>query len=92
MSKTPGKVRSLIDALLDDLGDDLLDLTPRRLMRHKAATAFLRAQLPDIPNPLFMDLHPSLANLDHLNTMILHKQKLAFPCGTDWAGLFPTVS
>ncbi|KAF8152705.1 hypothetical protein K438DRAFT_2079307 [Mycena galopus ATCC 62051] len=44
--KTPPQVRSKIMSLLDEMADDLADLTPRRFLRHPIVKAFLIEKLP----------------------------------------------
>ncbi len=68
---------------------DLPDLTPRCLIHHALFQAFLKTSLPDIPYPMATDMHPSLANLDHLGSLINHAIKQQFPAGTGWQGVFP---
>ncbi|KAK7015447.1 hypothetical protein R3P38DRAFT_3321667 [Favolaschia claudopus] len=85
--KTPKKVRGEIFKLLENVGEDLPDMTPRRLLRHPAVLAFLRDRLPDIRNPTLSDLHSSLANRSHLNAYIDQAKKIHFPKGTDWNGV-----
>lgn len=91
-SKTPPAIRSEIFSLLEAVEQDLPDLTPRRLIRHPATIAFLRQRLPHIHNPTLSDLHPSLANRDHIRTYILKAQEDIFPAGTGWKGNpFPPI-
>ncbi|KAF8128839.1 hypothetical protein K438DRAFT_1645085 [Mycena galopus ATCC 62051] len=47
-SKTPPHIRSKLMDLLKQLGDDLPDLTPRRLLRHPIIKTFLSASLPSV--------------------------------------------
>lgn len=86
-AKTPPSIRSKIIDLLGALHQDLPDLTPRRFMRHPTVQVFLRKLLPDITNPTLSDLHPSLANRDHLRSYITKVQETLFPEGTGWNGL-----
>ncbi|KAJ7586090.1 hypothetical protein C8J56DRAFT_1052445 [Mycena floridula] len=73
--------------LLYSFKEDIADLTPRRLLRNPASQLFLVSQIPHIKEPMFMDLHPSLSNLDHLGAYIHHAQDYMFPEGTGWQGL-----
>ncbi|KAF7327180.1 hypothetical protein MKEN_00295100 [Mycena kentingensis (nom. inval.)] len=86
-TKTPPSLRADIFQLLYSLQYDLPDLTPRRLLRHPSALAFLHKRLPHLENPTFVDLHSSLANRDHIRAYILQVQREVFPEGTGWAGL-----
>ncbi|PBK84530.1 hypothetical protein ARMGADRAFT_943245 [Armillaria gallica] len=70
------------------LRQDLPDITPHRLLCHPLFCTYLTTQLPDIPQPMAMDLHPSLANLDHLDTLINIAIKQEHPEGTGWNGMF----
>ncbi|KAF4567096.1 hypothetical protein EYR36_010712 [Pleurotus pulmonarius] len=85
-NKTPSSIRSEIFRLLQLLDYDLPDLTPRRFLRHPTTLAYLRQQLPDIANPMLMDLHPSLANRDHIRAYIKQVQETLYPGGTGWDG------
>lgn len=84
--QNPPRIREEIFELLITLDHDLPDLTPRRFLRHPTTHAFLRKRLPDIPNPTLLDLHPSLANRDHICSYILQAQQDGFPEGTGWEG------
>ena len=86
-TKTPPSIRSKIIDLLGALHQDLPDLTPRRFMRHPAVQVFLQKLLPEITNPTLSDLHPSLANRDHLRSYITKVQETLFPKGTGWNGV-----
>ncbi|KAJ7588242.1 hypothetical protein C8J56DRAFT_786091, partial [Mycena floridula] len=46
----------------------------------------LSAQLPEIHDATFVDLHPSLGNLDHLGTYIKQAQAYCYPEGLGWKG------
>lgn len=86
-AKTPPSIRAELFDLLTMLDHDLPDLTPRRFLRHPAVNTFLRRRLPDVPNPTLLDLHPSLANRDHIRAYILQAQANVFPEGTGWEGM-----
>ncbi|KAJ7192674.1 hypothetical protein GGX14DRAFT_546454 [Mycena pura] len=86
-TKTPPHIRADVFGLLRTLDQDVPDLTTRRFLRHPSTLAFLRDRLPDIENPTLLDLHPSLANRDHVRAYILQVQKEMFPRGTGWDGL-----
>ncbi|KAJ7127685.1 hypothetical protein C8R44DRAFT_616325 [Mycena epipterygia] len=84
--KTPPKIRGEIFKLLEAVGEDLPDLTPRGFLRHPAVQAHLRAKFPDLPTPTLSHLHSSLANRSHLNAYIGQAKAMHFPMGTDWKG------
>lgn len=85
--KTPPIVRLRVFRLLEKLGTDLADLTPRRFLRHSILSAHLREAFPHNPYPTPSDLHVSLSNREHLRVYILNAQNKAFPEGTGWEGL-----
>ncbi|KAJ7218166.1 hypothetical protein C8J57DRAFT_1095711, partial [Mycena rebaudengoi] len=86
-TKTPPSIRNELMVLLENLGPDLPDLTPRRLLRHPILKTFLATKFPSIICPTLSDWHVSLANRDHLKAYILHALELHFPFGTDWMGM-----
>ncbi|KAK0434844.1 hypothetical protein EV421DRAFT_1909145 [Armillaria borealis] len=86
-STTPEPIKQSLRAMLLTLGQDLPDMTPRRLLRHPLFRAYLTTQLPNIPQPMATDLHPSLANLDHLDALINIAIKQEYPEGTGWDGV-----
>ncbi len=88
---TPDPLKRQIAQTLSAMDQDLPDLTPRRLLRHPLFRTFLKKSLPDIPHPMATDLHPSLANLDHLASLINMAIKHQFPQGTGWEGTILTV-
>ncbi|KAJ7587564.1 hypothetical protein C8J56DRAFT_890486 [Mycena floridula] len=53
----------------------------------EASQLFLVSQVLHVKEPTFIDLHPSLGNLDHLGSYIYHAQDYVFPEGTGWKGL-----
>ncbi|KAK0464266.1 uncharacterized protein EV420DRAFT_1263295 [Desarmillaria tabescens] len=83
---TPDPLKCQLTQMLQDMGPDLPDLTPRCLLRHPLFRSFLRKSLPDFPHPMATDLHPSLANLDHLASLINTSVKRQFPEGTGLQG------
>ncbi|SJL06250.1 uncharacterized protein ARMOST_09586 [Armillaria ostoyae] len=86
-STTPALLKRELQNLLQDFDQDLPDLTPRRLLRHPLFRSYLKKALPHISFPIGMDLHPSLANLDHLASIINHAVKNQYPEGTGWSGV-----
>lgn len=87
-TKTPPSIREDICNLLESLQHDLPDLTARRFLRHPAVYTFLRQRLPAVITPTLSDLHPSLANRDHLRAFIMKTRESVFPAGTGWEGNF----
>lgn len=85
-SKTPPLIRFQIFKLLEGLGTDLADLTPRRFLRHTTTLSHLQNTFPRIPNPTLSDLHVSLSNREHLRVYIERAKAEAFPEGTGWEG------
>jgi hypothetical protein len=84
--KTPPHIRLQIFKLLQTLGQDLSDLTPRRFLRHPTVCAYLRNILPHISHPSPSDWHVSLSNREHLRAYIDQARQKAFPEGTSWRG------
>jgi hypothetical protein len=74
--------------LLESVGEDLPDLTPRRFLRHPILKEHLRQHFPNAqPPPTISDLHVSLANRKHLGAYIERAKKIHFPAGTGWEGV-----
>lgn len=86
-SRTPVHIQKLLLQLLESIKSDLPDLTPRRFLRHSSTQSFLKTMLPHHSCPTLLNLHPSLANKDHLRTFILKSQEVHFPEGTGWEGM-----
>ncbi|KAJ6485271.1 hypothetical protein DFH09DRAFT_949026 [Mycena vulgaris] len=86
-TKTPGPIRSALMNLLEQLGDDLPDLTARRFIRHPILKSFLRSKFPKIISPTLADWHVSLANRGHLKAYIKLAREQHYPFGTGWAGV-----
>ncbi|KIJ46898.1 hypothetical protein M422DRAFT_46016 [Sphaerobolus stellatus SS14] len=87
--KTPKNIQAEVFDMLCCMDLDLADATPRCMMRHPAVIAHLRSLLSngsDQDNTL-SDLHPSLANKDHLRIYVDKIKGEEFPLGTDWKGL-----
>lgn len=85
-AKTPPPIRAELFRLLESLDYDLADLTPRRFLRHPIVKSYLHERLPKIQNPALCDLHPSLANREHLKAFISLAKEKSFPLGTGWDG------
>ncbi|KAJ6491498.1 hypothetical protein DFH09DRAFT_1105027 [Mycena vulgaris] len=85
--RTPPKVRAEIFKLLENVGEDLPDMTPRAFLRHPTVQAYLKSKFPQNQNPTLSRLHSSLANRSHLNAYIQQAKITHFPKGTDWKGV-----
>ncbi|KAH7917224.1 hypothetical protein BV22DRAFT_1026787 [Leucogyrophana mollusca] len=85
-TKTPPAIQAELMSLLKSLDQDLPDLTTRRFLRHPIIQSYLRHRLPALPYPAMSDLHPSLANKDHIQSYIQHAKGDCFPAGTGWEG------
>ncbi|KIK80351.1 hypothetical protein PAXRUDRAFT_36216 [Paxillus rubicundulus Ve08.2h10] len=83
---TPPSLVTVFSELLHDMRWQLTDVTPRHVMLDSGFIQGLWKELgwDSDQTPSLSDLHPSLANLDHIrhliNTVRLHK----FPNGTDY--------
>ncbi|KAF6760962.1 hypothetical protein DFP72DRAFT_804707 [Ephemerocybe angulata] len=87
LSRTPPQVVDQILGLLRSMIEDIFDMTTRRFNRHPVVLAFLRNKFPDSSSPSLLDLHPSLANQDHIRNWIDQVIQECFPHGTGWKGL-----
>ncbi|KAJ7722544.1 hypothetical protein B0H14DRAFT_2642118 [Mycena olivaceomarginata] len=74
--KTPPQIKDDLLEVLKSLDGDLVDLTPRRFLRHPILQAYLRQKFPQLPNPTLSDLHSSLANREHLRVYIKNSQSV----------------
>ncbi|PBK69410.1 hypothetical protein ARMSODRAFT_1018827 [Armillaria solidipes] len=86
-STMPEPIRQSLKTMLLSLEQDLPDMTPRRLLRHPLFRSYLVAQLPHTPQPMATDLHPSLANLDHIDAIINNAISSQYTKGTGWEGI-----
>lgn len=85
-TKTPPPIRDTIMKLLEDLGPDLPDITPRRFLRHSIIRDYLAKKFPNIHTPTLADLHVSLANREHVRAYIKQAVQEFYPHGTGWKG------
>jgi hypothetical protein len=85
-SKTPPLIRDEVVKLLEDLREDLPDITPRRFLRHPAIKSYLHLKFLKILSPTLSDLHVSLANRSHIRAYISQVKDRCFPAGTGWDG------
>ncbi|KAF9561878.1 hypothetical protein CPC08DRAFT_634812 [Agrocybe pediades] len=86
-SSTPPQIEDKINDLLHLMEHDLPDMTPRRFLRHPLVQAYLKRTFPHLSTPMLLDLHPSLANREHLRVYINRAQRQFCPEGTGWEGL-----
>ena len=86
--KTPPPLVTELNKLLCDMGWRLADATPRRLMLDTGFVHGLRNILgwESDRTPSLSDLHPSLANFDHLRRLINIVRLEKFPHGTGFEG------
>ena len=70
-TNTPPPIRDSVMTILEDLGPDLPDITPRRFLRHSITRNYLTKTFPDIHAPMLADIHVSLANREHICAEIL---------------------
>jgi hypothetical protein len=83
-TKTPPTVRTQIFRLLEDLAEDIPDITPRRFLRHPILKTFLKLKFPRISQPTLSDLHISLANRSHIKVYIKQIKEIHCPFGPGW--------
>jgi hypothetical protein len=83
---TPPFIRADVLNLLENLNEDLPDITPRSFLRHNIVQCYLRTRLPTVSNPTLSDIHISLANRSHLQVYIDQAISKCFPAGTGWEG------
>ncbi|KAG8916396.1 hypothetical protein FRC02_003993 [Tulasnella sp. 418] len=88
-TKTPPIYIDIFSSLLRQLQWKLADATLRRLTMDSGFTNALKHVLgwENSREPLLADLHPSFANLDHVNYMIECVQQYMYPEGTGWNAL-----
>ncbi|KAH0831831.1 hypothetical protein J3R83DRAFT_12681 [Lanmaoa asiatica] len=93
-AKTPPPLVADLHRLLYDMGWRLADATPRRIMLDSGFIHGLRDLLGWESNqsPSLSDLHPSLANLDHLRRLINTVRHTKFPYKTGFEGVAQLVS
>jgi hypothetical protein len=88
-AKTPPPLVADLHQLLRDMGWHLADATPRRVMLDSGFVHGLQNLLGWESNqsPSLSDLHPSLANLDHLRRIINTMRCTEFPYKTGFEGM-----
>jgi hypothetical protein len=86
--KTPPSLVDLFRSLLVDMDWQLADATPRRIVLHSGFMRGLRTSLGWVSDqsPCLSDLHPSLANLDHVRRLIDVFRLEKYPLGTGFEG------
>lgn len=89
--KTPKPLLEVFNALLGDLQWRLADATPRRIVLDSGFMHGLQKVLGWSleRTPTLSDLHPSLANLDHVRRKINELREKKYPCGTGFDGKIP---
>lgn len=86
--KTPSRLRNDVFDLLHSMHEDLVDLTPRGLLRHASVRRYVSSKLPDNSNATLADVHVSLANRAHLGMYIRQAKAQLYPHGSGWQGMF----
>ncbi|KAF9026394.1 hypothetical protein BDZ89DRAFT_1134819 [Hymenopellis radicata] len=83
---TPQRIRSEIFEIFAKMGEDLADLTPRRFLRHAITRTYICSKLPNMRHATLGDVHPSLANREHLAMYICQAKARIYPQGSGWQG------
>ncbi|KAG1765741.1 hypothetical protein EV702DRAFT_919554, partial [Suillus placidus] len=86
--KTPPPLVDLFRLLLLDMDWELADATPRRILCDSGFMRGLRTALgwTSDRSPSLADLHPSLANLDHVHRLMYKFRRDKYPMGTGFQG------
>ncbi|KAG2742423.1 hypothetical protein P692DRAFT_20821992 [Suillus brevipes Sb2] len=86
--KTPILLVDLFRSLLMDMDWELADATPRRILCDSGFMRGLRTALGWTldRSPTLADLHPSLANLDHVHRLMYKFCRDKYPMWTDFQG------
>ncbi|KIJ53133.1 hypothetical protein M422DRAFT_42920 [Sphaerobolus stellatus SS14] len=84
---TPPIIKEQVLDMVRHMDLDIADVTPRRMMQHPAVYTRIRELCPDMENPTLIDIHPSLANKDHLRVYVNQIKSDIYPEGTDWNGV-----
>ncbi|KAG2125773.1 uncharacterized protein EDB93DRAFT_1243973 [Suillus bovinus] len=86
--KTPPPLVDLFRSLLMDMDWELADATPRRILCDSGFMRGLRTALgwTQDRSPTLADLHPSLANLDHVHRLMYKFRRDKYPMGTGFRG------
>lgn len=86
--KTPPPLVDLFRSLLMDMDWELADATPRRILCDSGFMRGLRMALGWTldRSPTLADLHPSLANLDHVHRLMYKFRHDKYPMGTGFQG------
>ncbi|KIK44261.1 hypothetical protein CY34DRAFT_80290 [Suillus luteus UH-Slu-Lm8-n1] len=86
--KTPPLLVNLFRSLLLDMDWQLADATPRRIILDSGFMKGLRVALGWVADrsPCLSDIHPSLANLDHVRRLINVFRFEKYPLGTGFEG------
>ncbi|KAG1862305.1 hypothetical protein F4604DRAFT_1657854 [Suillus subluteus] len=88
--KTPPPLIDVFHGLVSLMKWKLADATPRRIYLDTAFVEGLHQvldwQFPDGRDAMLQDLHPSLANLDHVRRLINLTRSTKYPSGTGFEG------
>lgn len=88
--KTPEPYRRILYHILQGMGRRLAGASCLGVSRDPQVIALLRGYLnwpsESLLDPTLIDLHPSLANLDHLEYLIKIIKSRDFPDGMGWKG------
>lgn len=88
-TNTPAPYLKIVHWLLSLMEHRLAIATPRLFLRDEAVRAGMKRIMPAPFGlvPCVSELHPSLDNYDHLDSIIKNYRTRAYPFGTDWAGV-----
>jgi hypothetical protein len=86
--KTPPPLVDLFRSLLMDMDWELADATPRHIL---CDSGFMRGLCTALGwtldrSPTLADLHPSLANIDHVHRLMYKFRRDKYPMGTSFQG------
>lgn len=85
---TPSRIRADIVEILTNMREDLVDITPRGLLRHASLRRYVQRNFPEDPTATLADVHVSLANRAHLGMYIDQVKLELYPHGSGWKGVF----
>ena len=90
--KTPASLEAVLIDLLHGMDWRLADATPRHIMLDSGFRTGLQNHLGcGSENFDLSDLHPSLANLDHVRYIVSKVRDQKFPNGTGFKGMILTI-
>lgn len=86
--KTPASLEAVFTDLLYGMGWRLADATPHHIMLDSGFRTGLQQHLGHKSENIDLsDLHPSLANLDHVRYIVSKARNQKFPSGTGFNGI-----